>query len=1068
MSESSADQELFYGEVTDVILAELRAGREPDVTALARRYPDLAHELESHAAQLAAILRCATPGDPGAAGAEVPHRLGDYRILREVGRGGMGVVYEAEQVSLRRRVALKVLPFGTLLDPLRLQRFQHEAQAAARLHHPHIVPVFAVGCERGLHYYAMQFVDGRSTASLVQDLRRQAGRPAPDVTATQDTPDPAITPHDTSDPTHIRTVARWGVEAAEALHYAHELGIIHRDIKPANLLLDGRGALWVADFGLARLRGEAELTATGDAVGTLRYMSPEQALGVKGVADHRVDIYGLGATLYELLTLEPSLPGEDRGEMFRRLLDSEPKPPRSLAPSIPIDLETIVLKALRKEPCERYASAKELADDLRRFLDKQPILARRPRWRERARAWARRHAGGLTVTGAALLVISVVLAVSTVLTIGAYNEASRKQAEAELAHQETARKQAEAERSREAARRVVGDLFSGVVMDWLDNEAALEPLQQRLLEQLLASCQELAAEDPGDAAARSRVAQARYYVASIQGRLGRHDAAVRSHDDVLATLAALAGEEDATGCAVNRARCLIHKGDSLRALGDRTRAEQTFREAKELMEPLAADPVCRFELARALDALGVALQGDREHTDEAEKDHRLAVEHLAELTRANPEEPRYLYQLARAHHNLATALSRANRHRDADEAYGQAVEEFRRLHRDNPTARPYREGLALSLANQSRHWARSRRPRQAAEAAREAVDIATALANDFPNIPSYRERQAGHLLALVEVLGPTGQLKDAEKAAGQAVEILTKLVADFKEVSSHRQRLAEGQLLLGMCRVNMGHWADALAPFRASVLLQLPLVRETPQYPRYRENLEKTLPRLRALEAMLGRYAEARACQEEIVTGLELMSRQRPDDLVWKDALADTEGFLGALHHSLGDSSAAEAHYRRQRQLLEARVGQSSATPPDPTFRLARFLTTCPVRSCRDPAAALRLVEELQQSQGDSSGSRVVMAAAYNGLGRHKDAAELLGPLALGISGGDIDLCIQLALAHDGLGRREQAVEALRRAVPALEPGQPVDLDRRILLAEVSEMLGDPELMRQLALPERK
>src|SRR5262249_7589152 len=157
--------------------AELRAGRRPDLAALGRRYPDLAGRLEGHVAQLAAILQCGAPSAPRPD--EQPRELGDFRIVREVGRGGMGVGYAAEQVPLRRRVALKVLPFAALLDPLRLQRFKNEAQAAARLHHPHIVPVYAVGCDRGLHYYAMQFVDGRSAADLIAELRRPDARPAP-------------------------------------------------------------------------------------------------------------------------------------------------------------------------------------------------------------------------------------------------------------------------------------------------------------------------------------------------------------------------------------------------------------------------------------------------------------------------------------------------------------------------------------------------------------------------------------------------------------------------------------------------------------------------------------------------------------------------------------------------------------------------------------------------------------------------------------------------------------------------------------------------------------------------
>ena len=200
-------------------------------------------------------------------------------------------------------------------------------------------------------------------------------------------------------------MARLGIQAAEALDHAHRQGIIHRDIKPANLLVDVRGNLWITDFGLARFVNEAGLTITGDLLGTLRYMSPEQALATRLVLDHRTDIYSLGATLYELLTLRPVVDGRDRQEVLRRIAQDEPVPPRRIDPAIPRDLETILLKALAREPEERYATAQDLADDLRRFLEHRPIAARRPSVMERAAKWLRRHPV-LVLSGVSLLLLT--------------------------------------------------------------------------------------------------------------------------------------------------------------------------------------------------------------------------------------------------------------------------------------------------------------------------------------------------------------------------------------------------------------------------------------------------------------------------------------------------------------------------------------------------------------------------------------------------------------------------------------------------------------------------------------
>jgi WD40 repeat protein/serine/threonine protein kinase len=427
----------------------LDAGRRPDRQAFLARHPEIAEALadcldglefvHAVAPELSQDGASALPDPSASAAAILTGTLGDFRILREVGRGGMGVVYEAEQISLGRRVALKVLPFASAMDAKQLQRFKNEAQAAAHLQHQHIVPVYYVGCERGVHFYAMPFIEGQTLAKVIADLRLQiadleknaGGRHEPLAgQATQDHPparcDPQSqicnlqfemaatvptaglsTERSTRSAAFFRTVANLGVEAAEALEHAHQMGVIHRDIKPGNLMVDAGGHLWVTDFGLARLATDASLTMTGDLLGTLRYMSPEQALAKRVVIDHRTDVYSLGVTLYELLVLEPAYNGRSREEVLRQIAFEEPRPPRRLNRSIPAELETIVLKAIAKNPEERYATAQELADDLKRFLEDKPIKAKRPSLRQRAAKWARRHR---TVVRAAMVVLALAVA----------------------------------------------------------------------------------------------------------------------------------------------------------------------------------------------------------------------------------------------------------------------------------------------------------------------------------------------------------------------------------------------------------------------------------------------------------------------------------------------------------------------------------------------------------------------------------------------------------------------------------------------------------------------------------
>jgi serine/threonine protein kinase/WD40 repeat protein/tetratricopeptide (TPR) repeat protein len=505
-----------------------RRGEYPSITEYTTRHPELAQAIRELFPALAMIeqLKPAVSGRDlsdglGVASARPANHageslgsLGEYRLIREIARGGMGVVYEALQESLGRHVALKVLPRHRWLAPSQIERFQLEARSAARLHHGHIVSVYGVGEHDGVHYYAMQFIHGHGLDKILEDLRRlrglSAGSAAPSSRADRPPATSELTGSQTlalsllrgafghsdtlaerdrraeaaagSSPTHVaigpdaerlrgspvhraerdddhkagpasrgnthcrhhaardleagparggestiepdptgatsslslvdnaqfyRSAARIGLQVADALAYAHAQGVLHRDIKPSNLLLDAVGNVWVTDFGLAKLEGSEGPTRTGDIVGTVRYMAPER---FDRWSDRRSDVYSLGATLYELLTLRPLFSGVEQAELIERVLHAAPERPRRLDPGIPRDLETIVTKAIAKEPGDRYPTAAALGEDLKRFLEDRPVLARRSTPVERSWRWCRRNpllAGASIAAAAAILMLAV-------------------------------------------------------------------------------------------------------------------------------------------------------------------------------------------------------------------------------------------------------------------------------------------------------------------------------------------------------------------------------------------------------------------------------------------------------------------------------------------------------------------------------------------------------------------------------------------------------------------------------------------------------------------------------------
>jgi WD40 repeat protein/serine/threonine protein kinase len=487
MSDNNPSAADPFGQIADEFVEAFRQGKRPSVEEFAQRYPEHADEIREMLPALLLMEKAkSVPGAPGqrhqASALAVPlQHLGDYQILREVGRGGMGVVYEAQQLSLGRHVAIKVLPSHALLDPRHLARFQREARSAAKLHHTNIVPVFGVGEQDGLHYFVMQFIQGLALDLVLDELRRfrrprghqsptGGDTPGQSITVTRDvtavavarglltgqfrqpeeegargqgpgarqaavsglTPDPSpLTPaadsslipqpsslsssatirlpgqtegSTLSDSGHQywQSVARIGMQVADALAHAASQGVLHRDIKPSNLLLDDTGNVWVTDFGLAKAASDTDdLTHTGDVVGTLRYMAPER---FNGRGDLRSDVYSLGLTLYEMLAFRPAFDETDRNKLVKRVMHDEPVRPRKLNPGVPRDLETVTLKAIARDPEHRYQTPAEMAADLKRFVEDRPVRARRISEAERLWRWCRRNPLPASLLAAILLV----------------------------------------------------------------------------------------------------------------------------------------------------------------------------------------------------------------------------------------------------------------------------------------------------------------------------------------------------------------------------------------------------------------------------------------------------------------------------------------------------------------------------------------------------------------------------------------------------------------------------------------------------------------------------------------
>ncbi|MCY2992747.1 MAG: tetratricopeptide repeat protein [Planctomycetota bacterium] len=867
------EQKEHLTEILDRYLSALENGVPPPPEEILAQHPDLAGPLRLYLDRLDALHDVAAgfvgPASLVPAGT-APHqdegkRLGDYVLLREIGHGGMGVVYEARQVSLDRRVALKVLPFAAVLDSKQTARFKIEAQAAAQLHHPNIVSVFAIGVERGVHYYAMQYIDGQPLDLAIRQLREQL-RPARQrktstaaPTTGDSTPLPSestqkslLTPRSTDTMEYFRTVAELGVQAARALHCAHEHGVVHRDVKPSNLLLDFQGKLWITDFGLARIQTDATLTRTGDVVGTMRYMSPEQAAGQSVLVDHRTDVYALGMTLYELLTLCPAFSDEQGPALLRRIEHDDPPRPSRLNPEIPADIENVVLKAISKSRDDRYATADELADDLQRFLQGVPTAAKPPGVFERVNKWMRRHRKMVASAAGCGLSALCVLAVCALLVL-------QKNAERQAALAESQRNWQRAETNFRQAKQVV-DQFGARLAERLAGVPAAEPIRRELLDETLRYYQgfiEQAADDPG---LQQDIAITYSKIGGITERIGKNDESLLAYQQATAILERLSKRdpEDCAACAV-LALCRSNLGLLLARTGKVDEGLRQIGQALAVQEQLVAEFPADASYAAAFaltqNNLGLLKSQVGEET-QAEQSYLAAVKLQRRLLRDRTADARLRRNLAGSLNNLSMLTSR-NKISAAVEYAEEALGIRQQLAESNPDNVEVLNELALALNNMGALHSRQDQNQRAAESYAEAIRLQSRLVELAPAAVAYRGDLAVSYNNLGLLQSQQARYPESLDAFRQALSLQQELAGRFPQDPDFISSLAGVYNNIGMVLRKQGEDAQAIEAFRLAVQHQEEACRRSPSVTRYREFLSKHRVNLERAQRDLGGGDEA-------------------------------------------------------------------------------------------------------------------------------------------------------------------------------------------------------------------
>jgi tetratricopeptide (TPR) repeat protein len=744
------------------------------------------------------------PGVPTAGACGVP----GYELLSELGRGGMGVVYKARHQALNRTVALKMILSGGHAGVDDLARFRTEAEAIARLQHPHIVQIYEVGTHGGLPYFSLEFCASGSLEKTFQGKPLSASKAAALVE-----------------------------KLARAMFVAHQKGIIHRDLKPANVLLTEDGTPKITDFGLAKKLDEIGRTSTGSILGTPSYMAPEQAGGQSKEIGPAVDVYALGAILYELLTSQPPFKAASPLDTLLQVLHKEPVPPRRLRANTPKDLETFCLKCLQKGPHQRYATALDLAEDLRRFQAGEPIRARAVGWTEQAWKWVRRNPVVAGLLTALLLILLGGLASVTGLWL------------------DTARQRDAAEANLALAEKAVDECFLVATTEPLLQQDRMRAVRKLLMEKALPFYEGFRAQRQNDERLQAELARNYGRVALSRSTIGR--------------------EQDALE-PLERARALWEK----------------------LVTDHPSVPAYRNELAQTCDSLGVSYLSmkDLERASSFLGQARSLSEPLAAL---DPTAADYQEVLSRIFNHSGAVQRRSSRPDLALDLHEQARVIQERLLAEHPDSEVYQNDLGSTWCTLGLLHEEERHPEIGVRCFAAARTIQEKLAVHFPGVSEYQRKLATTWDALGRAQRDLGNLEDALHSNEHAREILEKLVADYPEITKNHRDQARTYDTLGTLWLNRGQPDTALQWYERARVIWEKLAADHPGMPEYFMSHVEDLVRVGAHRQAVTRIEELsrnESIPAEVLYTLACMCA-RAASFVQRDpklAREDRERFVGS------------------------------------------------------------------------------------------------------------------------------------------------------------------------------
>jgi serine/threonine-protein kinase len=841
----------------------------------------------------------------GQATASEPER---YARTRLHARGGIGQVWLARDGDLGRDVALKELRPERVNNPDAWARFLEEARITGQLEHPGIVPVYELK-RRGSDqqsYYTMRFIRGRTLSEAIHDYhdKRQAGH---------------------AGPLDFNWLLNRFVGVCNAVAYAHSRRVVHRDLKGQNIILGDYGEAIVLDWGLAKVIGAQPAEATradangtartetffdlgsaetlhdstqqGQVLGTPAYMAPEQAEGRLGAIDERTDVYGLGAILYEILTDQAPFSGPNTLLLLRRVREEAPKPPRQVNAEAPKALEAICLKALAKQPDDRYQTVAELANDVERWLADEPVSAYHEPWTARTWRWARRHRTAVASSIVFLASSVLALAVGTVLV---------------------GRERDEARAQRQQARQAVDDMYTQVAEQWLEDR--LDPLQKKFLGQALGYYENFTKADSSEAIVRQERGRAYQRMGDVLRKLGRHQEAEAAYRRAIEVLGSLTKDRpNAPEHRYHLGQAHAHLAATLSSNGRDREAQEQNREALELLDQVdreVPETAHHLALAKALRSSG-EMHRKNARPALAEPAYRRAIKLLEPMAKGHDADVESRLELAVALDGLGLLLHDESRTKEAASSYQNAIALLEPLVAEAPNLPRPKDALSRSY-NSVGLLGRELGSRHHAEATlRKEVALDERLTEDFPDRPDYRRALARGQLNLGILLKERGQTKEAEAAYRRALDLNEKLASDFPTVTDYRRDQGRALANLGELSAAAARQAEAEEFDRKAIAVYEKLAAENPAVPDYRAAWAGSLVNLGALLRATSRLPEAEQANETAFALFERVVSEQPDHPDYRRGMAKCSGNMGTVLSALGRRQDAEMAYERAQIILE-------------------------------------------------------------------------------------------------------------------------------------------------------